>query len=374
MRQIIIFKNDIIKYPPILSIVNILSTRGDEVQIFAYCSNENKKKEFQDKGIKFNEVISESISTFFLRKLALFYRFRKQITRWLELNNRNDTQLWLFGTQTMYILNGLLKRYNCILYFFELPPFEVPKKYLIFCRNSNFKKLLGIHKNKVVCCEYNRAHITKAYFHLPKLPYVVPNKPFVDESIYDSIKWEKSWPGKKVILYQGIFNYPERKLDGLCEAVELLSDEYILVLMGGDNNYKNSLKRKYMTEKIVFLPFRPFPYYFEITQQAHIGVLCYYPDDLSSISNMLNVLYCAPNKIYEYSRYGIPMISNDIPALKQTFEHWQCGVVTDMLEPRKIVDALNMIEEDYHKYKSGAKRFYNSNNIQSDILMVADAR
>ena len=49
----------------------------------------------------------------------------------------------------------------------------------------------------------------------------------------------------------------------------------------------------------------------EITSYARIGINFYRP-------NCLNKAFCAPNKIYEFSGFGIPIIGNDIPGLKNT--------------------------------------------------------
>ena len=60
---------------------------------------------------------------------------------------------------------------------------------------------------------------------------------------------------------------------------------------------------------------------------ASIGVLSYFPRS-GSIGRTLNPLYCAPNKIFEYSKYGIPMISNDVPALRYSYMEFHCATVS----------------------------------------------
>lgn len=48
---------------------------------------------------------------------------------------------------------------------------------------------------------------------------------------------------------------------------------------------------------------------------ASIGVMSYSPHQKTH-AGVVNALYCAPNKIFEYGKYGKPMIANDVPALK----------------------------------------------------------
>lgn len=66
----------------------------------------------------------------------------------------------------------------------------------------------------MVCCEYNRAQITKGMFALEQMPYVLPNKMYmandeltdIPEDVQDLVNPILSKvEGKKIILYQGVF-------------------------------------------------------------------------------------------------------------------------------------------------------------------------
>lgn len=373
MKQVLIFKNDIIKYPPIISIVNILAERGDNLLIVGYCSDKNTIGYWKSREISYVEAITESVHVPKIKKMLLFKRFESIVKNIVESRCSRDDQLWLFGTETIYILNRLVSRYKCILYFFELPSFNVPGAYLPFCNDRNFKKAIACESNKVVCCEYNRAHIVKSYFGLKQLPYIVPNKLYTENyNIADNNSIELDLRGKKIILYQGIFNFPERKLDDYCETIKNMPEEYVLILMGDDSKYKKYLKAKYESDRIIFLPFYPTPHHLEVTKMAYIGILSY-NTSASSIDSALNLLYCAPNKIFEYSSYGIPMISNDVPSLTQIFDKYNCGISLHTLALKNITEAIEHIELNYESYKKGARRFYESVDIKSIITNLADA-
>jgi hypothetical protein len=122
---------------------------------------------------------------------------------------------------------------------------------------------------KVVCSEYNRAHITKAYFGLKELPIVIPNKPTINmnESVdsFENFLFDNS---KKIILYQGIFNFPERRLDEFCQAIDYLSDDYLIVIVGPDCTYKNLLQLRYESRRVIFLPFISPPLHLHLTKRA----------------------------------------------------------------------------------------------------------
>lgn len=88
----------------------------------------------------------------------------------------------------------------------------------------------------------------------------------------------------------------------------------------------------------------------EITSYAHIGIVFYRND-------ALNKVFCAPNKIYEYSGFGIPMLANDIPGLKNTVGN--AGAAECMeLKANNIINAIQNIEADYDTYSENAKKFF----------------
>mgnify|MGYP000102112636 CR=1 FL=1 len=118
----------------------------------------------------------------------------------------------------------------------------------------------------VVECEYNRAHITKAWWELETLPEVLPNKPYIvnsilknssitrNDNVVDVIKAVK---GKKVILYQGNIS-AERPLEPFIEAVEELGDPYVFVAMvNGDDPFQ--IKKRFILSHSICsatIPFR----------------------------------------------------------------------------------------------------------------------
>lgn len=76
--------------------------------------------------------------------------------------------------------------------------------------------------------------------------------------------------------------------------------------MGRGSDYYDDLRSRYASERVLFVPFIRPPHHLQVTRLASIGVLSYFPDP-SSLAAVINPLYCAPNKIFEYARYGVPM-------------------------------------------------------------------
>ena len=369
--EVFIFEHDIQKYPPILSIIYFLLEQKKELHIIGSCPNQELIDDITKRGGSFYNIIDNDVSSNKLIKLTRLINFKRRSIKIISNINKNlINKVWLFGETSIWLFANLFDKYKCVAYLFEVPSLSVATRYKLLSPGIDYQKILQ-GADKVVCCEYNRAHITKSYFNLRDLPIIIPNKPFEVKLSDLSIDLPEQAKNKKIILYQGIFNYPERKMDELCDAMEYLSDDFVLCLMGSDNYYKDKLRDKYSnSNKIVFLPYVAAPNHLNITKLAYIGFLSY-SAEIGNIVNSLNTLYCAPNKVFEYSMFSIPMLSNDIPALTSLFEKYDAGISTN-LDIDNIVDAVREIDENYDKYSLGSKSFNNSVNLKKLYLKILE--
>lgn len=236
----------------------------------------------------------------------------------------------------------------------------------------NIKKIAN-NSAAIVVPEYNRACITKVWWDLKELPYVLPNKPYNFEKINKNseIKDEKAkrtineLKGKKIILYQGILN-EERPINVFMDAIESMGDEYAFVVMSGDEEYFN----KYRKDNCYFIPYIAPPGHLEITSNAYIGVLTYTP--AKNEFSPLNAIYCAPNKIFEYGMFGIPMIGNNIPGLKYTFSEYNCGVCFEDYTMENIKSAIHKVEKEYEKYRIGSEEMFNMTDNVSTVKSILE--
>lgn len=364
MNTILIYNHDIQKYPPILSAIKILISLGQKVVVVGYCSDANTIKNFESKGVIYHETIINDTKENKINKFLKLFSYRKKVKKIIELEYKTNSSLWIYGNQNIWLLYKLVFKYKTILYLFEIPELKVSLRYKILSPFLKYTKTMQ-EAWKVVCCEYNRAQITKSYFNLKELPVIIPNKPDFDISQLRDVLEENLeflFQNKKVILYQGIFNYPERRLDELCESIEFLSEEFVICIMGGNDANKQKLIAKYESDRVFFLPFISAPKHLEITKKAYIGYLSYFSTE-GSIEDVINTLYCAPNKIYEYSCFGIPMISNNIPGLSFPFEKFNAGRVVCNFTPKEIATTILEIDKNYEELKSGSLKLFNSVDI-----------
>ena len=160
----------------------------------------------------------------------------------------------------------------------------------------------------------------------------------------------------------------ERPLDTIADALNKTKEHYTFVIIGkgksdeSDNEYIEKLRGIY--PDIIYGGYFPAPQHLYVTQNAYMGIAIY---DTSS----LNTLFCAPNKTFEYAKFGVPVLGSDIPGLQLTVEKYNAGICVDIEEPIQIAKAIDDIAENYEKYQVGAKAFYDSvdnRKVMKEIL------
>lgn len=382
MKIIVIVKEDIRLFPPVQTVILTLLELGHEVEVIGHYSDGLQLESMQKAGVRFHDSGFYDVRGSKLDKLKGNLRFRKRVNEILDGLDLPDENyyLWIFQGLTISLLHDLVEKHPCILHPLEFVGKTVKPFYRMLSPLYDAEKTYAAAA-KVINCEYNRAHILKGLLNLEKMPYVLPNKMLVDEAelanppeeIKRKVeKIKAKVEGKKVILYQGIFERGERRLDEFCEALDILGSEYVMLVMGmSDQEGYRELQTKYPRANILFIPFINPPYHLLITSLASVGVLTYFPRP-ASLATVINPLYCAPNKIFEYGRYGIPMIGNDIPGLHYIFREYKCGeTVGYPMTQENVKEAIERIFADYDTYSQGARRYYDSVDVKkiiSDIL------
>lgn len=378
-RVFIILKEDIMHYPPVLTILRILPQLGVKpIHIGVYSDVEGRKK-FEKDNVEFWPTLKYKGDANLITKLKQQLQFKSQVKKYLEKAKITEKDcVWIIQSETIVLLSDIVGKYKTILHLFEHVEPTLNWKYRLLNPSYNLSDVMS-KADKIVCCEYNRAQILKGMLQLKELPIILPNKVIVGdeelaeipadikelvESVYCKVA------NKKVILYQGIFLDGERKLEEFCEAVSSLPDDYAFIAMGKGSGMYNRLKKQYESDKIIFIPFIRPPYHLLITKLASIGVLSYFPRK-GAIALTLNPLYCAPNKIFEYAKFGIPMISNDIPALKYTYLEYGCGeCIPYPMRTDQIVSVIRKVMDSLPSYRQGALNYFESVDVKSIINTI----
>lgn len=357
---ILLFKADIFDLPPLFSIIDSL-IESYHLVLITQLFNGNKEKLdeiYKDKNLDIisfcplnkSHKINERIKN---RVKRLFFKYKVE----KFLNSCNYDILWVIHEDSIIIFKQLLKNKRLIISMYELNDKRI----------KILKKIKHIVQNAtlVTIPEYNRANILRVWLNLKTTPTVIPNKPLYHPLVrYIDCNFKNELRNKKIILYQGLI-LRERNLNALCEAVSTLQD-YTLIIMGngyGAEEYKLQLKNRYPF--VHFIDFINPPNHLSITSYAHIGIVTY---DYSS----LNTIYCAPNKMWEYAGFGIPMIANEIPGLVYSIGKYNAGICLNMDNSEIIKKAILQISANYEVYSANAKSFYNSFDVKQSINKIVD--
>lgn len=359
MKKVIyIVKSELHIYPPCVTQIRLLKKAGIEVEVLFGSCNETVTKIFDKEGIPYTQLRDvRGVFKGSIDKLYNYYCFRRSLKKELDRRNLKNTVLWFGNAETLLSMKWAIdKKYQYGITFLELLDDRPIRMKLL--KKMAQKSLFN------VSCEETRAYIMKAWWSLEILPYVMPNKPFdspstfFDSSNVDAIDILKEiGKDKKIILYQGLIKDRE-VLSSIVDAINRLDKSYVLLLMGNDRyNIIPELKSK--SEK-VYSGWVTAPNHLYVTRSAYIGIVYY------DGNNCLNNAYCAPNKIYEYSAFGIPMLGNNIPGLKNTVVSAGAAICTK-LDSANIKDAIETISDNYEEMKIASKKFYES-TVLEDIM------
>lgn len=350
MKIVYVLKSRLHFYPPCVSHIRMIKKLGYDIEVLYGTCDQTTIDLLKVEKINCYKVANIKDEYFGkINKLKGWLIFRKGLKKYFKKYNFKETIFWFGNAETVIPMKGLLKGKKYIVTLLELLD-ESPLK----------RKLLhGILENayKITCCEETRSYITKFWYNLKELPIVFPNKPYnqitekrVEPSCEQTKKVIDQIKDENVIIYQGYIQNTEE----LCEIAKALKNNknnYKFVLMGIDkfNSYK---KIKSVYDNTVFYPYIPAPLHLEITSYAKIGILFYRP-------TILNNAFCAPNKIFEYSGFGIPMLGNNIPGLKNTIGASKAGECIKLTE-NNIKKSIAKIENNYKEYSQNALKYFNS--------------
>lgn len=369
MKVFIIQISDVLGCPPILNLVNLLEKNKITTELIGTKSDFFKENKFE--YISFFELNNDySSSRSIAKKLLDMQSLKKQIWNEIDKTYTSEDLIWITSDTALKHLGNKVLKYNYVLQLMELS--EEIRYYNKLPLKMDASKI-GNNALAVVVPEFNRAHIIKAWWGLNERPMILANKPYITKEFVKNNEIDNEYAreviaklkDKKIILYQGII-HRERPLDKYIHAVDKLGNDYAFVVMsGGENIYKDIKSSNYY-----FIPYVKAPDHLQITSHAYIGVLSYFP--VPTDYSILNALFCAPNKTFEYAMFNIPMIGNDVPGLKYAFDTTGCGVCIEDFEVDSICKAIETIEDNYETMSKNAEKYYDGTDIEKQLMDILE--
>jgi glycosyltransferase involved in cell wall biosynthesis len=343
-------RNELHCFPPCVSQIYYLNDMGIDLTVcFGQC-DDKLMKQLNDRKINLIDLKIVRSKNKYVGKIQSILEYKRSFKKIAHDKISQDDVIWFATADSAFMVkNDLISgKYKFILNCLEL--YDDNEYY-----KRNINKIIN-YANAVVACEPNRAAIMQSWYRLVNRPYVMPNKPYshpqkrlISGSTAELRDAVTSIRGKKIIIYQGMIS-PDRDLSMVAKALSILNSDLYLVLMGSE--YYNGVKTiKSIYSKTIYLGYIVAPLHLEITSYATIGIANY---DYSCLNNV----FCAPNKIYEYAGFGIPMLCNDVVGLTNTVGKYNAGVCTNFNDVKNIVDSINKILEFYDVMSNNAKKLY----------------
>ena len=344
--------------PPILPRL-ICIAKTNHVNLICTKISEYNKNILRSNNISFRETLHNITFLKKKRKILDWINFRISAKRILDTDYKNTDVVYVCSADTAMclgsILNGRKYIFQCNELYDKFPIYK-------YCIKKYAKQATAF-----VVPDFSRANIFQVWFGLKNDPFVIPNIPFIQstkpkQDISDPKAKEilNNIRGKKIILNQGHISSSDRSLTSIAEALQRINDPSLaLVLMGIDHN--KSVPELISIYKNTFhIPFVAPPLHLEITSHAYIGTLSYN-------KNSLNNIFCAPNKIYEYSVFGIPMLGNDIPGLRNSILTNKMGLCVSYNDSNAIAKSILELEKNHSLYANNAKDFYDGVCLEKSL-------
>lgn len=364
--------NRIAEYPPVQTLIKILLKKGYKVNFIG------REVSNISEDIKNNDNYNPIETSLYANGSSLFKRIVNKIhinrfsRRSIKKCMETSKLLWTTSMNTTSIVGKQALNYKTVLQLMELAEngyrfrghFKIPiKKYAQAAW-------------KTVVPEINRAYIQKTWWDLKKTPVVLPNKPFsldfaeLSHETLNAISVMKN-ETRKIVLYLGGI-WKDRDYEQCAKAISKM-DGYVLYIVGkvfSDEGQAllDKLQRGY---NVVYLgAFNP-PIHLALVQYSRIGLLPYNPTHFS-VHSCLNALYCAPNKIWEYSGFGVPMVGSDVLGLKLPFEQWNIGRCCDLNDEDSIIKAIEEVDKNHDEMSKNCYKFYDSVDLEKIVSEILE--
>lgn len=364
LRILMIFPGIIDDLPPLLHASVCMLQQGAHVSIVCAGSSNNTKNYIKGFGVDYFSITANQYPQSLSGKLFLrikFLLFLNKIIYQLKPN-----VIWLHGGHAMGYLPALVRNKDTILIAHAHELYDIMRLRKSQNRAIRLSDLFLVP-------EVNRGWMLKMSSHTTAPFIVVPNR------LPDDIKLEEaateyttsvftknggSVHCKRFIIYQGYFS-PRRCLEELIHAFKSIDDATVGLILLGDSSDKRYLDKLIQHAKsdcrIIYISKIPPPGHLRITAGCHAGVMLYAPVSLNDV-------YCAPNKIFEYSAFGLSMIMPAYPGLVSINDCYDLGETCDPCSVESIASALlRVLKRDPLKSKASAKIFLDNSEKLFDV-------
>lgn len=203
-------------------------------------------------------------------------------------------------------------------------------------------------------------------YHI-ELPLVVKNSPFLKSRVKkDFFRQQLNIrSNQKILLYQGGLMHG-RGVHLILEAFEQRSTDSIVAVFMGYGEFETKIREAQdFNENVFYFPAVSPDVVLDYTASADIGI--------HMIQNTcLNHYYCMPNKFFEYSMAGLPIIISNMKEMADAVREYGFGSVINEPTPDSINKAIDCLLSQNLDVMSCASYQFASDNaweVQQDVML-----
>ena len=374
-KVVVVHYGNVMHYPPVINLIDCLVSNGYKTFLISEESSGIVDHVLTNPHFKYEEIAVETSPGFINAVKRNLLKRKLYRTAFLNTMEEDDI-VWTTNDNAVAALNKLLIPFqdNHVLQLMELVN-KVPRikgfAYISFPIEEYARRAW-----KTVVPERNRAYIQKVLWKQKRTPYVLPNKPYrldpgeITEETQNALKTIQS-EERHIVLYLGVVG-KDRDLAPFIEAVEKLGEEYCLYVIGRivptvQENFDELLKKHNSLKYLGF--FNP-PTHLHFIRYADVALLPYKPAYNIKSQSPLNALYCAPNKIFEYAGFGVPMVGSDVLGLREPFEKYNIGVCCDETSVSSIAAAIKYVVNNRIIMSENCKKYFSEVDIDKIVLNI----
>jgi glycosyltransferase involved in cell wall biosynthesis len=170
-------------------------------------------------------------------------------------------------------------------------------------------------------------------------PTVMRNVPKTNNLAINKTKKELQIPeNKNILIIQGNGINVNRGAEEAVLAMQWIENTLLYIIGSGDviPVIEKIIQEKKLTNKVMLLPRMP---YLEMMQYTHLSDIGLTLDKDSNI----NYQFSLPNKVFDYLRAGIAIISSDLIELRKVIESTSSGILLENVSPECIAQEVNKL-------------------------------
>jgi len=143
---------------------------------------------------------------------------------------------------------------------------------------------------------------------------------------------------KKIVILQGAGINIDRGAEELIEAIALMNDVFLIIAGSGDviQQLKSRSLKSDLEGKVLFTGKLPYLEMMQYTMNADVGVTL---DKSTNINYELSL----PNKLFDYIKASIPVLSSDLVEIKKVVNAYQIGTIINDHHPLTIKKGLESL-------------------------------